>query len=450
MSQILAWIKKYDFGIIMLLAFLVRMIGYRWMGYTNFPEFYRDYYMVSHIAHGQVVLLGPPSMLHGFHFGPFYYYSMLPMFLLFWGHPFSLIFTGIIFSVLTVYAFYKILLLWFNSRSAAITGALFMALSVYSLHLASYVSNPNFLPLFALWYFYYLTKVLQSRTAAFNVSSRPRSASDEWRVPSTHSQMHSGSVGMTDYIYLGLAFGLATQLHATAAVILPLVSIAAIITQKYKPKPKTAAIFLAAVIFTYLPYLFFEFANNFSNLKRLFILGTKELSGQHSGSGVTAVWNFFQGTLTPFNGWYTYTNIYPNYLNIIVGLLALFAAAMALYRIFKKPRPVQTDFAISKVGGIIVLFWTVFTCTILLLFNRGVHDHYIIVLWPVPLIFLIYAIFWLKAKFNVFVPLVALIVITSLLQIYSFWQFGHTPWSDFMPVYQQHYQNDPTVPEIGS
>jgi 4-amino-4-deoxy-L-arabinose transferase-like glycosyltransferase len=418
--KLFAWLKKYDIWLIMFLAFAVRMIGCKWMGYTNFPEFYRDYYMVSHISHGQLVLLGPPSMLHGFHFGPFYYYSMLPFFLLFGGHPFSLIFTGIVFSVLTVYAFFKVLLLWFNSRVAARVGALLMALSVYSLHLSSYVSNPNFLPLFVLWYFYYLTKIL-------SVAAKPK-----------------------DYIFLGLAFGLATQLHATAMIVLPLVTLIGLILHNYRPRFKTFGIFLLAVIFTYLPYLFYEFTHGFVNFRRLFVLGAKELDGTHYTSGLAAIWNFFEGTLTPFNFWYSYSIIQPNILYLIIALFAAIALVAVLYRIFKKPQPEQSGFKISKIGRTIVLAWTLITCTVLLLFARGVHDHYIIILWPMPIIILTYAVVWMKTKFNVFTSLIVLIIVTSLLQIYSFYQFGHTPWSEFMPVYQSKYQNAAGISEIGS
>jgi hypothetical protein len=507
-----AWLKKYDIWLIMLLAFLVRMIGFRWMGYTDFPEFYRDYYMVSHIAHGTIVLLGPPSMLHGFHFGPFYYYSMLPFYLLFGGRPFSLIFTGIVFSVLTVYAFYKILLLWFNDRAAALTGALFIALSVYSVHLTSYVSNPNFLPLFVLWYFYYLTKVLTNTepvvgvipefltetvksSAVKNIRNPPQlfnGVARRMTVPEPGGELDPGSrmhsAGMTHYknfVFLGLPFGLATQLHATAMIILPLVTITALIVHKYKFRLRPTLIFLLAAIFTYLPYLFYEFTHRFSNFSRLFILGTKELGGHHYGSGLFAIWNFFQGTLTPFNYWYGYGIIQPNILYIVVAVFAMAVLIALLYRIFLNPAPscgllnpagraaivpirphsklkdilgrcwikrasVKPCIKISKTGWSLILSWIFFTCVVLLLFNRGVHDHYIIILWPVPLILLTYAIFWIKAKYNIFASLLALIIVTSLLQIYSFYQFGRTPWSEFMPVYQKQYQNAQGVSEIGS
>lgn len=420
--KFIARLKKYDIGLIMFLAFVVRLIGYKWMDYTNFPEFYRDYYMVSHIARGQIVLLGPPSMLHGFHFGPFYYYSMTPFFILFNGHPFSLIFTGILFSVLTVYAFFKILLLWFNNRAAALTGALFMALSIYSLHLTSYTSNPNFLPLFVLWYFYYLTKIL-------------------------------GKSGQrNDYLLLGLALGLATQLHATAMIVLPPVTLACVIIHKYKFRLRPTLIFLSAIILTYIPYLAFELTHGFLNFKRLFVLGARELDGSHYASGVSAIWNFFQGTLTPFNYWYSYSNIQPNSLYLIVALFAIIALGSMLRQVFKKRSLQPNNFKISKIGRTIILAWTLITCVVLLLFARGAHDHYIIILWPVPIIILTYTVFWLKSRFGVFNSLVALIIVTSLLQIYSFYNIPHTPWSKFMPVYQSQYQNSPitSVSEIGS
>ncbi len=422
LGKIKTLLCHYDIWLIMSLAFIVRIIGYQWMDYTNFPEFYRDYYMVSHIAHGMNVLLGPPSMLHGFHFGPFYYYSMVPFFILFNGHPFSLIFTGILFSVLSVYAFYKILLLWFDNLNVARVGALFVAVSVYSLHLVSYVSNPNFLPLFVLWYFYYLTKILQ------------------------------GNNKTKDYLLLGLSFGLATQLHATAMIVLPLVTVTALLVHKYKFHIKSFLYFLAAGIFSYAPYLYFELTHSFVDFKRLFILGSKELDGSHYTSGIAAIWNFFQGTMTPFNNWYSYTWIQPNSLFIIVAICAVICIAELLFKLLKK-EPAQTDICnISKPGLTIILAWTFFVCTTLLLFARGVHDHYIIILWPVPIIALAYGISWMKSRFNVFASLIVLIVVTSLLQIYSFYNVEHTSWSTFVPIYQAQYQNSPVsaISEIGS
>jgi cytosine/uracil/thiamine/allantoin permease len=149
-----------------------------------------------------------------------------------------------------------------------------------------------------------------------------------------------------------------------------------------------------------------------------------------------------------------------------VAVFAVAALIILLYRIFRKRRPAQVCVKISKTGLSIILSWIFFTCAVLLLFARGVHDHYIIILWPVPMIILTYAVFWMKAKFpaespkghsdgsasggNVFASLLALIIITSLLQIYSFYQLGHTPWSEFMPTYREKYQNSADVSEIGS
>lgn len=421
MQKLKSYAAKYDIWLIVVLAFVVRVIGVRWMENTNFPEFYRDYYMTSAIAHHtQTVLVGPPSMLHGFNFGPFYYYALVPLFLLFGGHPYALILTGVIFSVLTVFVFFKLLLLWTGNRSIARVGALLMAVSVYSLHLASYTSNPNFLPLFVLWYFYHLTKIV------------------------------TGKSSLKDYAWLGIALGLSTQLHATAMLILPILSISILILNKYRLRLKQVGIFLATIIVTYIPYLWYEFTHGFANIRHLFVLGAQHLGGEHYGAGARAIWNFFEGTLTPFNGWYMYTYIRPNFLYAFVALFAVIFLAVLVYRLRRPGGGRGGDIAFSKIARQIVFLWTAITCIVILLFNRGVHDHYLIILWPVSLILLTYCIFWIQSHFKTFWPLLILIVVTSLLQIYSFYSLPHTPWSEFFPTYNAEYKNNPATPRIGS
>ena len=156
---------KHALLLIILLALILRLIVVRHAGYASFPEQWRDVRMVSDIAHGvSFPLLGPPSMLGGFHFPAHYYYLMVPLFMLSGFHPVGLLLTGVVFSVLSVFALYKLLLLWSGRVDVALTGALLSGVSVYSLHLVSYTSNPNFLPLFVLWFLYSLTKILQGST----------------------------------------------------------------------------------------------------------------------------------------------------------------------------------------------------------------------------------------------------------------------------------------------
>jgi hypothetical protein len=168
-------------------------------------------------------------------------------------------------------------------------GGLLCALSVYSAHLSSYTSNPNFLPVFVLWFFYHLTKVLQ------------------------------GSARTSDYVWLGVAFSLATQLHTTALIVLPLVAIGAVLVLRSKLYFQKILLSAAVAFALYVPYFVYDALHGFANFARLFVLGAHNLQGGNAAFSARALWNFFFGTLTPFNYWYTYTNIEPNSLNVVVA-----------------------------------------------------------------------------------------------------------------------------------
>lgn len=464
--------RVYDVWCILALAFIVRGIGMVWMDYANFPEFYRDYHMARGIATGQYfTLLGPPSMLGGFHFGPLYYYLMVPFTLLFHLHPLGLIFTGIIVSVLTVYVLFAVLLLWTGNRMLARLGGVFCALSVYSLHLASYTSNPNFLPLFVLWYFYCLTKILE------------------------------GQARTREYMFLGVSFACATQLHVTALIVLPLVTLGCLafyipptiswapkqvggslfggikvkkgakvnrathyisvvfnyfcsfllFSKGYTTKSKGFIISALAVILLYLPYLLYDALHHFSNLSRLLQLGGQSLRGGHVLLGVTALWNFFQGTVTPFNYAYGYATLTPSWLYVIVAALLGVLLVYVLYRMYvQQGQLLPGEVSMSRVGKLMLLFWFLSEAGTLLVYSRATHDHYLIVLWPLPVILVACATMWMHIRLRAGSVLVLCIVLISLLQMYSFYEREQHSWKDFPSIYRQNYQNEPNISEIGS
>src|SRR4029078_8939129 len=136
----------------------------------------------------------------------------------------------------------------------------------YDIQNAYYVSNPNLLPCFILGFFYVLTKLIQ------------------------------GSKHWAWYVLLGLFFGIATQLHATALAILPLVLLAAAIIKRqhisWSKVPLAGLVCLA----TYTPSIISEKANHFHNLKRIFLVGGQQFSLLISGKSIAAILNFWQST----------------------------------------------------------------------------------------------------------------------------------------------------------
>ncbi len=428
MSLSIFWSKfkqvltHYDIWWIALLALFIRVIGMRWMSYTSFPEFYRDYGMASRILSGHMVALGPPSMLGGFHFPSFYYYLLVPFLWLFHSHPLGLIFTGIVFSVFSVVALFKLLLLWTDSRGVARTGGFLSALSVYSLHLTSYVSNPNFLPLFVLWYMYHLTKVVR------------------------------GQASTSHFVWLGVAFALATQLHVTALIVLPIVTILAMAILRARINVAGWWRAIIVIVFLYLPYIIYEVAHSFANTLRLFHLGGQNLHGGNVWVSVLAIWNFFLGTLTPFSYAYSYSILEPNSLYWVVALAVGMVLLIFLFKYFSggtRHESGRQKF-VTREAWVILLLWVFVEVLTILLYSRAVHDHYLIILWPTPIIFLSFGVWWLKRKFGLFMPVVCALAVVFSLQIYSFYHAANTSWSEFQPVYEQNYKNNLGLEEIGS
>ncbi|MBI5530611.1 MAG: glycosyltransferase family 39 protein [Candidatus Doudnabacteria bacterium] len=413
--------KKYHLVLIILIGLAVRLIGWRFMDYTNFPEFYRDYIMTEKIAFGgQLVLLGPPSMLHHFHFGPIYYYIFTPLFALFGGHPFSLILTGAIVSVITIFYFYKLLLLWSGDSKLAAAGGWLLALSLYAVHLTSYVSNPNFLPLFTLIALILLTRIIQD------------------------------GAKLKNYFILGAILAIAGQLHATALLVLPLTFLLSLLLAKKLPNAKQWLALLAAGTITYLPYLFFELTHGFQNTLRLLSLGQNRLTGTHFFDQITAVFGFFSGSLTPFNYYYSYTYLTPNSLYIAVIFLAAACLISAIYQIIKYGVGGSTTTNISPEGKKVLYSWS-FACFFsLLIYNGPLQAHYLIILWPLPLMLLVFGIFWVNSKIKILKPLLLLLTVTSVLQIYSFYRTEHTGWEQFYKTLHSDYQNRSGIEEIGS
>lgn len=412
---------RYKLFFILLLAAVVRVFVVQYADYASFPEQWRDYHMVSGIAHGTLFSqLGPPSMVGGFHFPPHYYYFMVPLYVLSGFHPVGLLLTGVVLSVLSVFVLYKLLLLWSGRGDVALTGAVLSAVSVYSLHLVSYTSNPNFLPLFVLWFLYYLTKILH------------------------------GSVQRSDYAQVGLAFAFASALHTTATLELPVIALVGMVCMRLKLRLRLWCIAGIAVFAVYASYIYHELTHGFSNTLRLFSLGTSALHGGQNTLNARMLWNFWEGTLTPFNYWYSYTAISPNWLYWVVAVCMACVVASLLWALRGKRSLGTRVTGFSKVGTVLLWSWICVASVTLLLYTRGPHDHYIIILWPAPVIVLTWVVFWLKDRFGVFRSVLLLLLVTSALQIYSFTHISHTPWKDFIAIYEADYKNRSDVSEIGA
>lgn len=213
-------------------------------------ELPRDLGILTGISHGQFILVGPDSCLGNFHFGPVYYYLAYPITYLFHLAPFSLAAASIFFNALTIIASFYVAEKWWQNRIFSYSVALFMSTSIFTFQFSQYGSNPNFLPLFCLLFFYALERLFQ----------KPK------------------SLGYT--ALLAVCFGVATQLHAVPLLCLPLILFYSLIIRKLTITWKSAFLFLVIVGLIFYPYLFFEFTHNFPNIRALFQIAAN--SGFHT------------------------------------------------------------------------------------------------------------------------------------------------------------------------
>jgi 4-amino-4-deoxy-L-arabinose transferase-like glycosyltransferase len=422
--------KKYDIWWLVAGGFLLRLFAFISPNAITNPEFFRDYYTVSSLIHGRMlVLLGPPAIVGGLHFGPFYYYWMAFFTILTNGSAYGLVLCAAVTSALSVYALFRLVLLWTGRRDIAMIVALLCTCSMYAISLASYVSNPNFLPLFVVWFFYCLTKALR------------------------------GEGGLWNAVWLGLSFGCATQLHVTALVVLSAVSALSYLIIRPTVTIKKALVFVSVLVISYAPYLWYEINHAFLDATRLISLGGGELRGIAGLSNVHTIASFFSAALLPIvNNDYAFTSLRPGWLELVVGLIAMLFIGYIFYQVSRNRgnKAMQSEehapaIAISREGVIILVSWLVVSCIMLMAYRHYARYYYAIILWPIPIILITYASWWTGNHLKTKHALAGLFVAFGIIQIISFEAVPHSwNWSGFYSEYKAVYEYDPNILNIGS
>jgi 4-amino-4-deoxy-L-arabinose transferase-like glycosyltransferase len=302
--------------------------------------------------------------------------------------------------------------------AARLVGVLYM-LSTYSIFLTSFVSNPNFLPTFIVWALYHLTIIVDKRGQLFN------------------------------FIVLGILVGLASQLHTTALVVLlPLVALTLIFIRTKIEIRNILSLLLAFVASNFL-YLYFESSIKFQNLKRLLDLASSNLHGNQALSNLSAIINFFFGSLSPFSKYYSFTNFQFGWMYFIVGMLGLFALLIILNNIFQGKITNKLTFKISRSGVYILTIWVSLVLLMVLSYNRVVPNHYFVILWPFPIIILGFVVIWISNKFNLKYSLLVFVLLTYIFQIVTYYNSPKESWNNFFQKYDL-YKNLPNISEIGN
>ncbi len=351
--------------VLIFIAAILRLILLPVATYGQVGELYRDLQIIWDLNNNHIYpLLGPSSALGGFYFGAVYYYIEAVFVALFNFRPYGATFSSAFFSVLSLPVLYLLCKRWFKNPHVAILAVGLLTLSLFDIQNAYYVSNPNYLPFFMLVFAYLLTKFKESNS-------------------------------VINYLALGLTLGIATQLHTTALVIMSIMLLAFLI--KYKIKPKVLNVILALLVFCvcYLPFIIYEFQNNFALSRALFAIGGEQTAGGSRLGIIGGLFNFFGSILIFKDGSFSFYPTYAPWFFTAIGLAGLIILAMVWLILRKGFRPPQAEILLP--GKFILLSWLFSGLAMYLIFPVQPIYYYFLVMWPLPII--VFA-WWLNSLYE--------------------------------------------------
>jgi len=383
----------YHLAVIVALGIFLRVVKITTAFYGATGEWFRDLIVVHNfLMLGQWPLLGPSSSLGGFYFGAVYYYILAPFVWLFSYASYGAMGAGVFFSVLSIVLLYNLLMEWFKRKDAALLGSLLLSISVVDVQNVYYISNPNLLPFFSLWFFYCLTKILKN------------------------------DFGWLVIFGLGVSLGIATQLHATALLILPpIMLIGLTVRGRWMGWGKAGAVGLL-VLLCYSPYILYEFFNNFQIIRGLIHLGSGRFSLALNYAALGPMLNFFNSVFVVSNDFFDF---YSLHLTLSVVLIFLCVVVPVVWFLVTKNKNkadvVKNNMAPSAEGFLLMSLWLGGGIMMFLLFAIQPQFFYFLCLWPLPIIGFTWLLLRIKNN-NVLLYryMLAVLVIAQAIQLYYF------------------------------
>ncbi|MBI5529883.1 MAG: hypothetical protein HY918_00060 [Candidatus Doudnabacteria bacterium] len=326
-----------------------------------YDEHIRDLNITQNISLKNLVLLGPPSSLGSFYFGPAYYYLLFPFVRLTNSALWSLPLASIFYTSLTIVVLFFVVKKWWQNTELALLISGLMSASILTTQFAMYSSNPNTAPLFSLLFFYFLERLVGG-------TSRP-----------------------VFYTFLlSLSFGIAIQLHSVPLVCLPIILFILILTKKLKFNPKLLFIFVVGVLLTNSPYIYYDLTHNFANTKSLFQIAAGANNYAPLSEHVVGYIGFW---ITSFLSSHPFFNVplilgnefYIYFIGLLISLFLVFK-----YNV-KRLRPAVVMLRTQPSVRLILKFWLLVPTVVLLLpagALAGLRIYYYFILSPLVFIFL--------------------------------------------------------------
>lgn len=337
--------------LIILIAAFVRL--YRINDYMHFlGDEGRDALVVKRmVVDLDPTFIGPITSVGNIYLGPIYYYFMTPFMILSGMNPVGPAIMIALMSLGTIILLYKIGYEYFD-RNAAIISSLLYALSPFVIIYSRFSWNPNAVPFFALLIIYSLIKVI---------------ADNEIK-----------------WLWLtGLSLGIILQLHYISLMFVPIIILSLLVYRKLSLK--NIFILIISFVIPLIPYLAFEFHNNFPNITTAIRFVTK------SGPSATFAFTRFGGIIKDLT--------YRAFLRLVViegvilSWLLMFVVISSVITIFIKDKKY-----IKNKAFIIILLWYGVSIIIFGFYKGAIYDYYMVQFLPFPALIIGIVFAWLIKK----------------------------------------------------
>jgi hypothetical protein len=210
---------------------------------------------------------------------------------------------------------------------------------------------------------------------------------------------------------------MATQLHATALLILPLVLIGILLTKRKLNLSWRLLAFIVPVILLYFPYIVYEYQNNFSNTLGILHLGQGNFSVLIKTSSVINVVMFLQSLVISRTALFDF---FEEHFFTAVFLFVFLLCSLAWAILWSRKNSSKEKILTSE-GKIIIKWWGVVGLLIFLLFQLPLQPFYFLVLWPLPIILFAWLIGNLVKRNSLIVFVI--ISVFSVTQLFQLWYF---------------------------
>lgn len=363
--------------------------------HSTYPldELNRDLEVVTRMRAGTYPRIGPPASVGGIYFGPAYYYVLYAGALIAGFSLHGLLLVGWVMWCITGLVLLAITWRWSGDPLVVCVTAGLYGFSILTFQLAQYVSNPNFVPLCALLFFYSLERCMQY----------PSGKRYKW------------------VMLAALSFGIGSQLHAAACVGL---LAAGLVSLKWL-KATVLEFCLAAIIcvLVYVPYVSYEFSHHFANVHGL--VGV--LTGPHLYVSffdrILGYVQFWMSPLLSTHGFFNVVGLSGRYF--IPVFAALLCMVPVLLRWGKSPRASYAAPQLPHHVRTVLGIWFCAPSVVYLLpigALGGLQIYYYLVCMPLAFILGAYSVvlLWRQGR----QPLAAyLLVVFLVLALYQHWLY---------------------------